>query len=266
LLVAPERRPAQGHFDVTVFDVGHGLSVLVETRRHRLLFDTGPVFRSGFDVGGEIVVPAIRRLSTQPLDTVIVSHADLDHSGGAAAVMRGHPAARLLAGPDFTDFGATACRRGEQWIWDGVKFAVLHPADDFLPRGNDSSCVLKIEAKDLSALLTGDIERRGEADLVDGVNFAADFVVVPHHGSATSSTAAFVRGTGARHAVVSAGYDNRWGFPRDEVRARWEAAGAEIHVTGDSGALSFGSASPDRVGQLRQDRRRYWRAGIFPGT
>jgi competence protein ComEC len=180
--------------------------------------------------------------------------------------MRGHPKARLLAGPDFTDFGASPCRRGDRWVWDGVNFAVMHPAEDFLPRGNDSSCVLKIETEHLSVLLTGDIERRGEAALADGDGFAADVVLVPHHGSATSSTAAFIRDAGARHAVVSAGYDNRWGFPREEVRARWEAAGAELHVTGDTGALAFRSASPDRIGRLRLDRRRYWHAGIFPGT
>ena len=155
-----------------------------------------------------------------------------------------------------------ACVAGEEWEWDGVRFSVLHPRADFGSRGNDSSCVLKVETGASALLVTGDIERRGEsAALAQGQELAADVVVVPHHGSATSSSPAFVSAVGARYAIVSAGHANRWGFPRPEVRERWQESGAVVVVTGDAGAVSV-ELRPEGVAVAaeRDGRHRYWHA------
>jgi competence protein ComEC len=254
----PGRLPPPGVARLVVLDVGHGLAAVVETRGHRLLFDAGARYPSGFDVGREIVVPA---LAGGPLDTVIVSHADNDHAGGATAVLERFPNADLLQGPDVETLAGRVCRRGQHWVWDDVEFDIVHPAPDFPWFGNESSCVLRVAASTGSILLTGDIEVRAERRLVGDPALRADVVVVPHHGSATSSSAGFVGSTGARLALVSAGHGNRWGFPRPEVRRRWEQAGAVMLVTGDCGAVSLELAAGGlQVESERAERRRYWHA------
>jgi competence protein ComEC len=150
---------------------------------------------------------------------------------------------------------------GDAWVWDGVRFEILHPTAAFLPHGNESSCVLKVSTATQSLLLTGDIERRAEASLSAKRESRADVVVVPHHGSATSSSPDFVAAVKPELAVVSAGFANRWGFPRPEIRARWQAAGAKVVVTGEVGAVSFRlGAGPIVVHAERARRKRYWRA------
>jgi competence protein ComEC len=156
------------------------------------------------------------------------------------------------------------CASGERWDWDGVRFTVLHPSAEFAARGNESSCVLKVNAGGKALLVTGDIERRAEHALL-AQPLAADVVVVPHHGSATSSSPPFVAAVDADLAIVSAGFANRWGFPRAEVRARWQDGGATLWVTGDAGAIGvlLGPAGV-RVEAERDRRHRYWQAPRFP--
>ena len=158
-------------------------------------------------------------------------------------IIAAFPSVDVLKGPDVAALPGRACARGERWEWDGVRFAILHPDEGFAARGNDSSCVLAVEAGSSSLLVTGDIERRGESAVLTQP-IAADVVVVPHHGSATSSSPSFVAAVGATHAIVSAGYANRWGFPRPEVRERWQQSGAAVTVTGDSGAVSVDAWRP----------------------
>jgi competence protein ComEC len=260
----PALRPLpHGTARAVVLDVGHGLAVVVETRSHRLLFDTGPTARSGFDSGAEIVVPALAARGRRGLDRLIVSHADNDHAGGAAAVLAAFPGVDVLKGPDVVALAGRACSTGEEWEWDGVRFRVLHPAAEFGARGNESSCVLRVEAGASALLLTGDIERRGETALLTEP-IAADVVVVPHHGSATSSSPSFVAAVAAKHAIVSAGYANRWGFPRPEVRERWRESGAEVIATGGAGAVSIVLAPSGVAVEAERDlRHRYWRAPRF---
>jgi len=256
--------PARGSARAVVLDVGHGLAVLIETRSHRLLFDAGPTSASGFDSGSEIVVPALGAAGRRGLDVLIVSHADNDHAGGATAVIAAFPGVAVLHGPDVVGLGGRVCDRGQQWQWDGVQFAILHPQPGFGPRGNESSCVLKVTAGGSSLLVTGDVERRGESALL-AEPLAADVVVVPHHGSATSSSPAFVAAVRPRFAIVSAGFANRWGFPRREVRDRWQAGGAAVVVTGEAGAVTV-LLDPSGVALARErdGRHRYWQAAKFP--
>jgi competence protein ComEC len=259
-----DRLPA-GELRVTVLDVGQGLAVAIETRSHRALYDAGPLSRSGFDAGAEIVGPALDALGARHLDRLILSHADADHAGGVGAILLRHPEATLLAGPDVSYPAARPCRAGDRWVWDLVSFSILHPGDDFGPPGNETSCVLRIDTAHGSILLTGDIERRAEAELARAADIGADVVVVPHHGSRTSSTAGFVETVSPQLAIVSAGHNNRWGFPLPEIRDRWEAAGARLLVTADSGAVDVRfSDSGITVSEARWRRRRYWHAGSGP--
>jgi competence protein ComEC len=252
--------PAAGDARVVVLDVGQGLAVSVSTHAHRLLFDAGPRFGSGFDSGEDLVVPALAAGWPRVLDRLIVSHADNDHAGGAPAVLAAYPRAELLEGPDVVLRGRV-CMRGERWEWDGVRFAILHPPLEFAPLGNESSCVLKIEARGGSVLITGDVEARGEETLLQAAELASDVVVVPHHGSSTSSSAPFVAATRPSYALVSAGYANRWGFPKPAVRARWAESGAAVAVTADGGALTVTlDARGVTLAPERMTHRHYWQA------
>ena len=254
-------RPGQGGAVVDVLDVGHGLAVLVETRSHTLLYDAGALYRSGFDTGREIVLPAMRAKSWETLDSVVVSHADNDHAGGVPAVLEAYPDAQVLMGPDVELPGGEICRTGQAWTWDEVRFEILHPDPAFHRRGNDSSCVLKVITSAGSLLLTGDVEMAGERALVaDAASLASDVVIVPHHGSATSSSAALVSATAPDHALVSAGYLNHWGFPKPQVAQRWQGAGAAMVSTGDAGAVRviFEPGKPVQVRGQRVRQRRYW--------
>jgi competence protein ComEC len=208
LFVVVPLLPAPGAFQLTVLDVGQGLAVLVQTNQHALLYDTGPRFNETADAGNRIIAPMLRSIGIAHLDVLMVSHQDTDHSGGAKSLLdtvpvgsflsslpEGHPLVRMR-----TEHGESAnrCMAGDKWIWDGVEFVILHPvAPNFSNpklKPNDLSCVLRVANAAGSALLTGDIEARTEADLVrrSGDALHADVLVVPHHGSKTSSTPAFI--------------------------------------------------------------------------
>jgi competence protein ComEC len=234
---------------VTVLDVGQGLAVTVETSRHALLYDAGPSFRTGSDTGQLVVVPYLRQRGLRALDLLVVSHDDDDHKGGAQSVLALLPTQKIVTGPSVASraFGTPAaereqdrCRRGESWTWDGVQFRWLHPGSEPHGRDNDSSCVLLVQAGTHTLLLTGDIEADAERELLaTGTVPAVDVMIVPHHGSRTSSTDEFVMATRPRWVVYAVGYRNRWNFPVSRVVERWARAGAEARSTSRSGALTF---------------------------
>lgn len=193
-LLWPDRElPAAGEADVQVLDVGQGLAVLVRTQRHALLFDTGPAVRDGFDAGERVVLPALRAFGLRRLDAIVLSHADADHAGGYAAVRAGLPFTMTVAPPDAPLDVSTRCHAGQQWEWEGVRFRFLHPSAGFPYLRNQSSCVLRVETRYGSALLTGDIGEIVERRLLReyASELRADLVIVPHHGSADGSHAGF---------------------------------------------------------------------------
>ncbi|MEO5764447.1 MAG: DNA internalization-related competence protein ComEC/Rec2 [Casimicrobiaceae bacterium] len=272
--IAPER-PAQGAVRITTLDVGQGLAVAVETRSHALLYDTGPRFSETTDAGGRIVAPYLRARGIRKLDALVVSHADLDHAGGALSILQTVPVTTLYSSLPADSAivaraaaGATSwrCQAGQRWRWDGVQFEVLWPPIDRYAVGgvksNDLSCVLKVTAGGLRALVAGDIEAVSEAHLLrlDAQALAADVLVVPHHGSRTSSTPAFVAAVAPRVAVFAAGYLNRFNHPRPEVVVRYERRGAAPMRTDMMGAVSVTLGPGDEfvaTGE-RDRRRRYW--------
>jgi len=241
--------PAPGEARVVLLDVGQGLAVVVRTASHALVYDAGPRFPSGFNTGDAVVVPYLRETGVRRLDLLIASHGDQDHAGGLAGLMDPITVDRLLSGepaaladwlPVAARTTAEPCRRGQVWHWDGVELALLHP-DHGGYAGNDSSCVLRVRAGRASLLLTGDIEAGVERRLVDleGPDLAADVLVAAHHGSATSTSAAFLDAVAPALVLYSSGYANRFGFPSAEVQARVAARDIRWLDTADSGALEL---------------------------
>ncbi len=255
-LVVPDQRPAFGEVRVLALDVGQGSAILIDTRRHRLLYDTGARFASGFDLGEAVVLPAIAATGFPRLDRMIVSHGDIDHAGGARAVLDGVPVGSVIA--NVPGLGGQPCSRGEVWTWDGVAFEILHPPEPFALTGNDASCVLRVVARSGSVLLPGDIERGAERLLLQRGLAPVDLLFAPHHGSNTSSTRRFVKTLSPRIAVAMAGFGNRYGHPHPAVVERYRQAGAELQVTGRDGALAWTSDRPGQIEGRRRERRSSW--------
>ncbi|GAB2463524.1 DNA internalization-related competence protein ComEC/Rec2 [Comamonas humi] len=283
-------RPAEGQFRVLALDVGQGQAVLVQTARHQLLYDAGPQYGVGSNAGDRLVVPTLRALGG-PLDALLLSHADTDHTGGAEAVITQLAPAQVLGSlPPMLEAryrallpaGGTyrSCVAGMAWDWDGVRFSVLHPfaeapVDEAArPGGREStnarSCVLRVQAsaadggKGAVALLAGDLERPQELQLVQRSPepLAADLLTAPHHGSKTSSSAPFLQAVSPRLAVAQAGYRNRFGHPAAEVAERYRAQGIPLAVSDACGALAWESAAPASWRCEREASRHFWRHDV----
>lgn len=263
-LLWPSRAlPAHGAFRIDVLDVGQGLSAVVRTKTHTLLFDMGPASHDGYDAGERAVVPALRALGVRALDVAIVSHADSDHAGGWQAVRRALPIHDSHAPEGSPTPVASRCIAGRTWQRDGVAFRYLHPTQHFPYLGNDAGCVLRIDGTHGSALITGDIGEVVERTLArrDPAQLRADVVLVPHHGSEGSSDPAFIRATGARVALVASGANNRFGHPRAEVVERWCRAGARVLDTAAGGALRVDvGAEGVKTAARRETHARLWDA------
>lgn len=267
VLLWQQPRPAVGAFDLLAADIGQGEAVLVRTAHHALLYDTGPRFSADDDAGHRVLVPLLGALGER-LDTVVVSHRDSDHAGGAASVLAAQTQAKLLSSIEATHplqqvRAAERCLAGQHWEWDGVRFSILHPqADGYTPdaRSNALSCVLRIEAADhRAALLVGDIEAQQEAALVKAAApLAADVLVAPHHGSRHSSSAPFLRAVAPQLVIVQAGYRNRYGHPAPESIARYAAQGSAVIASPACGAARWQSSLPGRIDCERVTHRHYW--------
>ncbi len=256
---------AEGAFKLHVLDVGQGLSTVVETRNHTLVFDTGPQYPSGFNTASAVVVPFLRSTDRGHVDRLVLSHGDSDHAGGVTELLDQVTVDRVLSGePGRLDVAAAQCVAGDSWQWDGVQFRFLHPRPGAAWKGNNASCVLKISNRAGSVLLTGDVEKRIERQLVERYadELHSDVVIAAHHGSRSSSTRAFVEATRPTFVVYSAGWANRYGFPAAEVSARWADIGTVGVNTADHGSirLAFGADGRirDPIGHRTSNWRRFW--------
>ena len=275
--------PAPGSVKLVIFDVGQGLAVAVQTRNHALLYDTGPDFNGENDSGNRILVPTMRALGITELDGLILTHDDIDHTGGAASVMQAMPIdwvasslsaehpllqnsyPRSLRGEGPRERVSRPCLDGDNWEWDGIQFEFLHPAaGEFASakvRDNDLGCVLRISAGERHILLTADIEKNTEHRLlkVHADKLAANLLVVPHHGSKSSSTNEFVAAITPDYAVFTVGYRNRFGHPKQEVLQRYADSGAELLRSDQDGAILIEmNASGLSVERYRRTHRHYW--------
>lgn len=278
LLIAPNR-PALGDMKVTVLDVGQGLSVVVQTATHTLLYDAGTKFNEQSDAGGRIVVPFLQGEGVQKLEGFVVSHNDVDHSGGMASVLTQMPVGWLASSlPESFELNSDVermnCFAGQSWAWDGVDFEMLHPQfesyGDLSVADNNRSCVLKISSASGSLLLTGDIEKEIELELIGNqeamqgsTQLKSDVMVAPHHGSKTSSSNEFVAAVQPGVSIFTPGYLNRFKHPRPEVTARYSAIDSLMFRSDYHGAVMMDFVADAKEGQIkvaswRVQNKRYW--------
>jgi competence protein ComEC len=268
LLLPPLQRPAEGRFELLVPDVGQGSAVLLRTRDHLLVYDSGPRYSSEQDAADRVLLPLLRARGERRIDLLMLSHRDSDHVGGAATLLEAVPVALLSTSlePAHPLLGLgrahRRCDAGQRWRWDGVDFEVLHPPAADHGRGlkpNHLSCVLRVQdAAGRSVLLAGDIEAAQEAALVAerGAALASQVLLVPHHGSRTSSSEAFLDAVAPRVAVAQAGYRNRFGHPAPTVLARYAARGTALVRSDACGAWTW--TADGAMSCLRDSGRRYW--------
>lgn len=267
-LVQPDT-PPPGSARLWVFDVGQGLAVAVQTQQHALLFDTGPDYAGEADSGNRILIPALRGLGIAKLDTLILSHGDIDHIGGTNSLLEAIPIGRILTSMDRDDRilagveNYASCREGMQWDWDGVRFEILHPPETNRRKqhDNDQSCVLRISAGERHILLTGDIETSSEERLLrlHADKLKADLLLAPHHGSRSSSSTAFVSAVSPQHVVFTSGYRNRFHHPHPEIVRRYREHGSHILRSDGDGAISIElNLSGLALDTYRDSHRRYW--------
>ncbi len=261
----PEPALRRGEFAVTMLDVGQGLSVVVTTAHHVLVYDTGARFPSGGDMGTAVVVPYLRGRGFKQVDRLIVSHGDNDHAGGALALARTLSIRALLSSDPHTlatlpALHAARCRAGQRWDWDEVAFEIIHPRKISDGPENDQSCVLRIQAQVGTALLTGDISITAERALLRaGTPLGGDVLVVPHHGSRSSSSAAFIKAVAPRYALFSAGYRNQFNHPSPEILQRYRLRDVSCLESATEGTVSVRfERATTTVSTARRARRRYW--------
>ena len=253
--------PTAGAFWFTLLDVGHGLASVVRTHSHTLVYDTGPRFSARFDAGRAVVVPYLRRQGVGQIDTLVVSHGDNDHIGGVDSVLADIAVGNIISSVPERLPMAKACIAGQEWQWDDVQFKILHPADGSDLQGNNASCVLKVTGRYGSILVPADIEARAEKELVkrEGKALASQVLVVPHQGSKTSSTGAFVRAVAPQLALFSTGYRNPFKHPHAQVKARYEGQRVRLYNSAIHGAVEVRFKEGGiEVRPYRQQNRRYW--------
>ena len=267
LLWPPVQRPAPGSFEMVAADVGQGTAVLLRTRHHLLLYDTGPQYSLESDAGQRVLLPLLASRGERRIDLLMLSHRDGDHVGGAASLLAGWPVAAisssLEAGHPLLQgtVPQQRCESGQRWEWDGVHFEVLHPTPDehaAARKSNAVCCVLRVQdSAGRSVLLTGDIEAAQEAALIArwGSGLASDVLMTPHHGSRTSSSAAFLDAVAPATTVVQAGYRSRYGHPAPDVMARYTQRAINVVRTDQCGAWLW---QDGRAMCTRDVRRRYW--------
>lgn len=243
--------PGPGEVWFSLLDVGQGLAAVARTQEGTLVFDTGPSFSGGFDTGSQVVAPFLASQGIGRIERLVLSHADRDHAGGAAGLLRRIRVERILGGePGELDLpGIEPCLAGDGWVWSGVSFRFLHP-QRMGEEGNDASCVLRIATAGGAILLTGDAGTQVERALVarDGAGLRSDILVAGHHGSATSSSPEFLRAVAPRWVLYSSGYANRFGLPAPAVRERVAALGIRTRNTATDGAILV-RLGPDGIQQ-----------------
>jgi len=253
--------PESGAARVTLLDVGQGLAVVVQTAGHTLVYDTGARLSARFDAGRAVVVPFLRQAGVARVDTLIVSHGDNDHIGGSTSLLAAMPVTRVLSSVPERLANAEGCRNGQTWEWDGVRFVILHPQPESSLVGNNRSCVLRVESRFGTVLLPGDIAAKAERNLLLRAEkqLRADILVVPHHGSKTSSTENFLDTVHPRVALLPVGYRNRYHHPHPLVVARYRERNIALEDSASAGAITVELGQQGlQLKRYRETQRRYW--------
>ncbi len=250
----------EGQADVTILDVGQGLSVLVKTHRHLLVYDTGDRFSPRMTAAQSVILPALSAVGVKGIDRIMISHGDRDHAGGLQSLLARFPAAVVISGTSLPDYDGPRlnCQAGDHWHWDGVDFQVL--SGGHYRRSNDASCVLKVTAGQQSILLPGDISDRVERDLLrEPLDLHATVLLAAHHGSRFSNSMDFLQAVQPQVVVFSAGFANRFGHPVMQVLDRVATTGAQIFNTATAGSVFFTLGQDGlNITAYRQSHARYW--------
>ena len=281
LLLRPASKPMADEIWLTAFDIGQGMAVLIETASGRLLYDTGPAYGADNDAGARVLTPYLRGRGISHLERVVVSHLDQDHSGGTRTILRNFNVANLSSSIDdddplvkyasYKNVEFERCRRGGQWHWGAVRFEWLHPGNERASAQrsttNANSCVLRVQSSAGSVLLTGDIEALQERRLLElyqPEQLRSTVLLAPHHGSKSSSSAAFLDAVQPQFALFQVGYRNRFKHPHPKVWARYQDTGAQLLRSDSDGAIVI-RLKADQAAQVeryRVDSPRYWRIRV----
>ncbi|OGT54032.1 MAG: DNA internalization-related competence protein ComEC/Rec2 [Gammaproteobacteria bacterium RIFCSPHIGHO2_12_FULL_42_10] len=264
LLITHEKHPPLSTIWFTLLDVGQGLSTIVQTENHLLIFDTGPKFENQ-DSGKNIILPYLQMIGAHHIDMLVVSHGDNDHIGGANALLSAMSVRAIKTSvPEMLETPVTTpCLAGEQWTWDQVHFEFLHPKSLDDDQNNNDSCVLRITSGKQHILLTGDIEKAAEKSLLQNNHdqLPATILIAPHHGSKTSGMRAFIEAVHPQYVLYAIGYRNRYHFPHPAVVETYTQLGVKQLDTAQSGMITF-TIEPNKPiatpFQYRIDHHRYW--------
>jgi len=260
-LFSPTPKLSNNSALITVLDIGQGLSTLVQTRNHILLFDTGAAYPSGFNMGNSVINPYLKTKQIKYLDKIIISHGDNDHIGGLKSVLGEFNALEILTSvPDKITQTALRCNSGQTWQWDGVLFEILNPSENANFKGNNASCVLKVSTRKYSILLTGDIEKKAEKYLVKTHKNKLDSTIMlsPHHGSKTSSTTAFLNAVSPDIIIISSGFKNRFNHPAKTITDRYNDHNIQSINTNCAGQIEIGLADEITISKYRKKHQRFY--------
>lgn len=254
---------ANGTAEFTLLDVGQGLAAVIRTKNHTLVYDTGAKISDDFDLGSKVLVPYLRRVGVKEIDKLLISHSDNDHIGGAQSLIENIPIYEVLLNDldKLQHANIIPCMGTQQWVWDDVTFTILHPTSGKnYKKRNDQSCVLLMQAKDQKLLLTGDIETKAEHELVAryGSQLNSLVMLVPHHGSKTSSSLELLQQVQPKYALVPVGYKNQYGHPKQDIMQRYNDLGIEVVSTAKSGAISMLLGSEQNTLRTYRDEHRVW--------
>ncbi len=264
LLFNPEKLE-QGAFSYTLLDVGQGMASVIQTAKHTLVYDTGTRVSDSFDVGKLVLVPYLRSKGIRAVDSLIVSHEDNDHRGGASYLLDTLKVSDILSSDTTILSGnqVESCIKGMQWQWDGVDFEILSPPENYPENDNNRSCVLRVSNQHHSLLLTADIQRLTEQKLIENYpdKLTSEVITVPHHGSKTSSSVEFIRSVSPKIGLIPAGYRSRFGHPKPEIVKRYETAGVKLINTVSDGAIHLDFPADATVlssHSYRKQKRGFW--------
>lgn len=256
-------------FAVHVLDVGQGSAIVVEQNGYALLFDAGPAYPGGFNTGTSTVLPFLRYKKLVP-EYMVLSHPHRDHTGGADTLRSAFPSMQVFS--EYPD--ELQCEWGQQWLWRNVRIKALAPMPGPSFGPNNDSCVLQLTyparleetgsgaaGKTVKLMLTGDIQQLTELRMVGryGGGFESDVLMVPHHGSSTSSQDEFLDRVQPQIAVASRGYLNQFSMPRDDVQLRYQQRDIQVYDTALHGQVSLiYSGQEFRVKTYRQTIAPWW--------
>ncbi len=265
LLLFKADRPEQGEFWFTLLDVGQGLAIVVQTKQHTLVYDTGPKFSDSFNTGTAVVLPFLQAQGINKIDTLVISHADNDHAGGAKPLIQNIAVDSLLTSVPIKYLpNALPCLSGQSWLWDHVTFTILYPDKGDEGTENNLSCVLKVSNSFASVLLTGDIEKRAENLLImrHGHDLKSTIMVAPHHGSRTSSSIQFIDIVKPEIVLFPVAYRNRYHFPAKTVTDRYQQRNITQYDNAADGAIQFkiGISKMSAPLLYRQQAKTIWSA------